>query len=465
MVIKLLRVMTIKDFKIDNKTYKALFVRIGLVSLFFFGIFIFYLIFMKVKPANIDSYYYLQFYKKILSPSFHSGGLIEYIMYYMPLIMYLFPFINGYLLYKILRRFTGFKISLIAGVLFVIDPIIHFNQQFGLYDKNSLVIFSFLLIMNILFLKQFKWKIISISLLILSVFFAWFSWEGWVIVLMFIFIPFGIANIFESFFEKKVGIRSQIFVGSVVTILVLSIYGVIKYMSYFENFIYIREMWPVVFNLSGVWFAYFMFLITYTTIKIRQGKHIEMLCNHFYWLFVFNFFAGFFIYRFLIFTAISFYLLLGFAFFTEKNTIFFKSFMTILIFFMLLSAPFYTGDRYDDCNIKETILFAQQHNKTCLVSDWGKGHMYSYYTRQLDVRYKGHPDKENMLRDFTNYDWDCIYILDHDDRIVLDAMFNNESLILDKMDKVEYLNYEKNKTTCGFTVYYVSDTNTNFSRS
>lgn len=104
-------------------------------------------------------------------------------------------------------------------------------------------------------------------------------------------------------------------------------------------------------------------------------------------------------------------------------------FYGLFIVCIALSYPFYVREPILNSAMREAVGYADSQATTCLISDWGKGHIYTYLSNKT-VLYKGHN---------TYYDAQMAYMID--------CQLTGCSIIYDE-DDLEQMEAYSNRTSC-----------------
>ena len=91
----------------------------------------------------------------------------------------------------------------------------------------------------------------------------------------------------------------------------------------------------------------------------------------------------------------------------------FLSIIAIFFFSLILSSVMFTRPLIIDDDIKEAMIFVNTLDPGCVVSDYGRGHIYQSLTDKV-VIFKAHPNSYSKLLNLTPF-YDCVYIWDKKD--------------------------------------------------
>lgn len=328
---------------------------------------------------NIDTYAYL---------SFISSGInknIEFMRFagsYLGITGMLFflmsiSILTTGLFYILVRRYVkDLNASFIASFMFAVSPMVFFNNQFGIIDKNVLTLFMIILIMLLMTIKNNTKRIIA---LIPAFSFFAYVWHGWYGMLVLVFIYYVIDGIIA---KNKL----SWFVGFI-GIVIGMIFGYDKFKG-----ITIPSDWHLISELNPIWnigllSEYLIIVIVWILMftMIRTTKHDIVSVRKYLFLYVGTivmFFYMCFIFRINIFFWGFLYLWVGI--FYEKLEYAWKykylSAILIVLFVMLTSTNMYFREPVMNDGIMETVNYINTLNTTCIINVWSLGHIYDYYT-------------------------------------------------------------------------------------
>ena len=367
---------------------------------------------------NNDSYYYKNFdtvdYDKGIVGSYLPNIITVFgstITIYLIGIVSLFSII---LFYAIARNWFTEKISFIISLMFMIDPLNFFNTQLGILDKNPLILFLFLGLFYCLYVckgnKIFRWIMVCVVAAL-----SMLVWNGYIAIYIIIF-----TIVFIHAFLKKEYIYSTAF-------LFLTLFFFATNFMMFNNLasgigsgnkVLLGETRYAFELFSGMYFFYVLVIITALILikKLLFKEHNIIFIGLFVTLIPFIY-----MFRFNLFFVPFVYLMLGFLI-DDK-----KVFRNILIFFVIcivISYPFYFREPRHNNSMLSAMELINQQNTTCLINEWGSGHVYQYFTNKT-VKFKAHTriDQLDYLA-YGNISHNCSIIYEKGDIFILQKMIN-----------------------------------------
>jgi len=404
-----------------------------LFIIMFVGFLLRYFIYIKQKYImNIDSYAYLYRIKEIanwkgreflidIGKLLGENGFIIFLMVVSILSLGLF--------YILCRRYTTKTASLIAGILFAISPLVFFNNQFGITDKNVPTIFMIILCMLLYSIKN---RIIRFITLIPALLFFRYVWSGWYAMFILIFAGFA----FESILRKELRMT-----------LVYGIISVIGFILGWCRFYSLVE--PVnrhlISELSPIWnlppFAEYIVIIIvwilmFTKLRLEK-KNTEKLIKYvfLYIGLILTFFYMCFVFRINIYFIIFLYLWVAILLDDLKYRWMIKSLYVIGIFSLIifLSVNIYMREPEMNDGLKEVMDYVNNLEYDCIVGLWDMGHIYQYYAPDKNVYYSASANnyKEQLeYMVYGNKSTNCIIIYSDEDLDALNYMlvFENENI-------------------------------------
>ena len=375
---------------------------------------------------NFDSYYFMEY--SALMPLFAliTKSIGTYILSWVVVVFVII------LIMKIVMLDMKIKYSNLFIIAFLIDPLSVFNMQLGVFDRNIFIICGVLTFTYFFWnwLTEKKFFTINFFGVFFSVFCLTLIWRGYLIIIGLVFV----SILFKILFIDR---KINNFIRIIMLIISVIFFTLIYYLynTVLENSLFVVELQSGIFVTSTTLFiGVFLFFIT---------LHYVEQWNIYYTLFAFSFIGYCFFFRLNTIMIPFLYIVMGDIFtrmmkFKKANMI--KSiFIFAFIFLLVINYSYYVRDskhkQYEDVM---TIL--NEQNTTCIISDWGKGHVLDYMTNKT-VYYKAHPHT-NKLIDIVEYfvggkETDC-------------------SLLWEKKDAAIFVEYAK-YLNMSYDVVYVSD--------
>jgi len=291
------------------------------------------------------------------------------------------------ILYLCCRKIANKNNSIIATLMYMFSPLVFFNTSIGVYDKNPLTLFMIICI--IFCVLYFRRRLLIISLIILMILFC-FMWQGaiamWLLLSFFFFI--------ESFDLPESFTRSVIIRGLGMSLILIIFATILKgYKIIQDKFLIMeaRNILQVGFSMEYLFFLLcFILIIATINLEIRSKRFIAINL-------ILTFLAFVFIFRFNIFFLPFFYIAM--AFLLQSSKLDFKIiFVSFFILVVIFSPAQYLREPKTNKAIRDMMDYVNEQNHSCIINDWGMGHIYQYYTNKT-VKYKAHPtDIQDQIR-------------------------------------------------------------------
>jgi len=338
---------------------------------------------------NLDGYTYLNVAKTgiLRNEPVLLNWMAKYFgIFYTDMVLWGFTCLTFILFYYLCRRYTSKFSSFLASLFFAVSPLVFFNNQFGLFDKNVYSLFMIVLIMMFMFRKVDKSKTITNVSILFCAFLFSYMWQGfWCIIVVYVF-----YLLIQSMVLKKLDHTSYLYV--IVGLLLYAGFGSFKGIARFGSGYLTTELSPIYY--VGLFSEYLIMVLVYIFLftKLRlekkdKNKLLEYL--PLYVGFVIAFFAMVATFR----MNILFlpFLYLGFAvMFNEFDyKWYWKTFVYLLLisFVVLTSMDIYLREPIMNDDLKEAIDMVNSQPTDCIVGLWDKGYIYEYYSDK-DVLFK-----------------------------------------------------------------------------
>lgn len=382
------------------------------------------------KPyfIGIDGYYYLL---NTVSPEPLSSEVMSWMLNYSigwtTFLLIIAMFLTFLLSYLIARHYLNRKESLIAQALFSFSALVFLNTQFFMYDKNIL---SLYFIMTIYYSIIKKWNIAAfLSIIVFSL-----VWKGSIIMFI-IFILYSIL------YFKKLYQRLFLFF----SLILLSITG-ISYFPILNNtksliqetmFLWQTYLYPEYIII----FAVIMFILLYHAVKkFNTGKFFDNKDDYFLigYFIVFSIMT-IYMFRFIIFLLPVMYI----VYILYARKLYFSYYWIAAVCAVLLiiaSFNVYTSPSTANDAMVAAVLYANRYETDCLIGDWGKGHIYQFYSNK-NVLYKGSAGhvKEQIDYMLRGNETDCVLIWEDRDIITTKYAADHYNISYDNVSYIETL--------------------------
>jgi hypothetical protein len=399
---------------------------------------------------NIDSYYYLS---RISDGVVGNEFLIDFGNvigpYWLEIFLATVSIWTVVLLYFVLRIDFSWKTSFFTTILFAISPMVFFNNQFGIIDKNPLALFMIILIMGLMRIRIPEYY--RFGVLVLMLFTFMYIWAG--AAAMIVLLLFYVLILFIK--EKNMpGIAMGI--GGILLMIWLG-YGSIQTLLSSSTHGLVSELMPI-WNV-GLWFGdYFVIIMIYLfIIMAHKKKKIDFKPYTFEVLGFFIFLiATIFVFRLHVYLLPFAYYLLA-VFFenikVEKEVMKHWSLICLAAALMLTSLPVYARQPIMNDVLLEAISYINDQDTDCIIGVWDSGHMYDYYSPKqvlysADSRY--YKDQVNYLVYGNKTNCSIIYS-DRDVRALQFMLISNGI----RMNETDFWILQTNSTDVHFGSYHV----------
>jgi hypothetical protein len=379
---------------------------------------------------NYDSYAYLNVANTgVLRNEF---VLINYIakylgIYYTDLLLWGITCLTFILFYALCRIYTNKFSSFLASLFFAISPLVFFNNQFGIFDKNVYSLFMIILIMFFMFKTEGKRWINNTILFLLIGLFA-FMWQGfWAIALIYLaylLIESLVLNKIDHTGYLLVIMLSLLYAGQ------KTLYGLVVN----SGRVLTSELAPIYY--VGLFSEYLVMILVYifllTKLRIEKNDKEKLLKYlPIYIGFLISFFAMVAVFRlniiFLPFLYLGFAMMLNeFDYKWQWKTLFY---LVLVAFVVLTSLNLYNKDPVVNDDMIAAIDYMNTQDTNCIVGLWDKGYIYQYYSDKK-VLYKGASGQWKEQLDYMVYgnQTDCSIIYSDNDIKALEWMMKQHRL-------------------------------------
>ena len=342
---------------------------------------------------NVDSYYYVgRIQDGIYELRFmeHFGyvfgleGLLTMLMYISILTVPIF--------YYACRQYTSYTGSFIGALGFALSPLIFFNNQFGILDKNVPTLFMIVAIIAVF--GRFKKDVYRIIILIPLLLLFAFIWNGVIGIIALIAIYYFIESLI-----KKQYILTILYTSFGLICMAWNLKVFINMSDYF-NIRFISELNPI-WNI-GIFWEYIIIVILWILVltKLRLEKYDKEKLLKYLFLyigFIVMFFGMCFVFRMNIFFLPFLYIWLAIIFddLEYKDIYKFITIGCIFLIISILSLGLYIRDPVMNKDILDAMEYINTLNETnCVIGSWGKGMIYDAYTDKK-VPFRGSADGFN----------------------------------------------------------------------
>lgn len=341
---------------------------------------------------NVDSYHYAD----SINEGYYDG--LSFLVYYLgsntEFILLMFHVATVTLLFFIIKKFYGEKIAFITGMLYVLDPLVIFNTQLGLLDKNPIIMFIMLGFFYAWFILNNRIRALAylVSLWALAVIF----WDGFLIILFII----TATSFFTGVFWKD---KKQMLFGVIVSGIAIILILIFKFSEVMEmladKHLIAETMYGLL--LFSPMYLFYIFVLILNHYKSNKLFYAGALASAIPFLFMFRFLK-----LFLIFVYLSTAILL-----TDKRYL--KPVLIVFAVCVVLSYPGYLREPMHNDEMIEAVNYG---DKDCLYANWGKGHIYNYFTDKK-VYFKAAPRTDDILEVFAygNQTNNCSYLYTDED--------------------------------------------------
>jgi hypothetical protein len=351
------------------------------------------------------------------------------------------------LLYFVLRidftRITAF----ITTLLFAVSPMVFFNNQFGMIDKNPLALFMIILIIGLLRMNiPEMWRF---GILVLMLFAFLYMWSGAVAMIVLLLL-----------YALILFIKEKNMPGIGIAISGLLLIGLVGYANLHtllasQTKSLVSELMPI-WNI-GLWFGdYFVIIMVYLFLVMKY-KQIDFSGYGFEVLGFFLFLvATIFVFRLHIYLISFTYFMLAVMIQKVKvdKEMVKHGFMFLLFLLMVVpSVPIYARQPVMNDDLLEAITYVNAQDTDCIVGVWDSGHIYDYYSPKqvlysADSRY--YKDQVNYLvyGNKTN----CSIIYSDRDVKALQFMLISDGI---RMNETDFWILRTNSTDVNFGRYHV----------
>lgn len=327
---------------------------------------------------NVDSYYYVTKIKDgvytfkfidYLGHLFGVEGLIHILM--------LITILSIPLFYYTCRQYTGFKGAFIGTIGYALSPLVFFNNQFGILDKNIPSLFMIILIVGLFGRYKGLSRIIS---LVFSLGIFYFIWDGWIGILGLIIVSY----LVEMLIDKKY----KILLPFIIVSPVLGYFAFNRFLQLVKdmNIRFISELNPI-WNIGFFWeyiIIGIIWILVFTKIKLEKYDSDKIKKYLFlYTSFIITFFAMCFVFRMNIFFLPFLYIWFAIIFDDlEYNWIRKFTFFGILILIIVsFSFNMYQREPVMNQDILNAMDYVNNINDSnCIISNWDMGVIYDAYT-------------------------------------------------------------------------------------
>lgn len=370
---------------------------------------------------NIDSYYFALFSKKDYCIDALSCTVKHFGVYYSVLILFLVSFVIIIIVWCILFKY---KWSM-SGMLIIFSAFFYMNTKYAFLDKN---VYSLLIITASIYLILENRYLSSIILNLICVFYVW---DGFVVMIL-------LTVILAILFNRK---RRLYYIIIFILSIPISVNVCLKLIP---TMFIIKQTMPIF--IIGILPEFYLFIcILIISFYIRNLLTIPE--KKILYLSFLTLILTVIMYRIHIFMIIPIFLLVGII----TNYLNMKNRLILLVLFIvsiLITIPGFLSPTIDNITLQEAINYTNTQNTSCLISDWGYGHIYQYYTDK-DVYFKGHPFIEKQIYSFNNPE-NCSIIYKTGDIKYIHAVSKIEKpFIIESLDTIDFYDKLRNIT------YYV----------
>ena len=333
---------------------------------------------------NADSYYYID----KINDGIHGFNFMEHFGYLFGIdglhhILIFLSIFSIIMFYYMCRQYTSIEGSFIATLLYSISPLIFFNTQFGMLDKNIPSIFMIIFIIAIMGRFKVWWHKLILLILSFSVFA--FIWDGWIGMLAIV----ALYYIIKSIINKNYKILMILFFISIPSL----------YMAYNRfirlagnmNIKFISELNPV-WNIGFFWeFIIIAIVWIFIITKIKLEKYDKNKIDKYLFVyvgFIFTFIVTCFVFRFNILFLPFLYLCSGIIF-TDLEYSDIKKFLVLSLLIIpvfVFSTDIYMREPIMNQDIENAMDYVNTINDSnCIISNWDMGVIYDAYTNKSVV--------------------------------------------------------------------------------
>ena len=387
--------------------------------------------------ANIDSYFYARF-EFIGQPFDFLSYCISYLGITITACIIIIFFIGSIIFILFILKCDMIHALFCLGI-FLFMPLSFINTRFT-FDKNIIVMF--LLIWFCYSLIERK-HIISIIIIL----FTMFIWKGFP-MMVFILLYCLLWDYFIENIPDKINLLI-IFICCVIFLLMIKtfIVGFLILTSFMQGIALNKFILETQSFLQYGFFPEILLIMVIIYDFIRSYSYVQKSQLKFLLLTIILFCCSLYAFRLWIFV-------IPFLIYSCSKITYAKSFLYVVILISaLFYIPAYNYVPYDDNNIQNAMSYINRQNTSCIINDWGQGHIYQYYTNK-NVYYKGHPsnykDAINILWNGKNTECSIIW---KDRDIITMSGFSNYTDI--QLNDIPYVMQVENKKFYGDIDYYV----------
>lgn len=377
-------------------------------------------------PRDVDSFYYMNLGSYDESVMHLSGSMLPIVVHESGidgarLILLVLTLITTMMIYILSYNISRSNIvSTICSVLFFMDPI-HVMQYVNVLDKPPLIMFSWIYMIYIMFTVRKPSMIAPMMTLIIP--FIYIAWQGY-----FLFIPL-IVILTWCMMNDRITVKGMVLYAcsSMVMMHLIDMY-------YDGALDIVQELRPA-WHFFSPFYAIYIGVIIYAVwwhLKHQSNSVLDILVKAARYatdkryvsegtvmkLVIIMCFFSVTSFRLMIFFVPVAYLGLAYILkivIENRRWFSFLGIVSGLMIIIMLSVPAYSQYPVYSENMQLAVEYLNDHSSSrCLMTDWGVGHIYQYYTNKT-ILDRGHPDMKYLKR-LTTLDFQgCDFILSYSD--------------------------------------------------